>query len=243
MGKGYLEARYPVTVVPREGIQIENMLDIPHTVDMAVEVYIAVTHRIRQHLLLGLDFYVRKRLYGTRAVEHKPSEVLQPAHIGRTAGCKVEHYPYRARKAEGTALAIYQLEVTRREVLVVTLYPRKQCIILINGREAFHLYRQPRQHPSQVMLYQFGITHIPRLGMQRSHLYDTSCQERQRHLLLAVTLARRETKCFAENFFLHPFKSSNTFTRCFSACKSSTKTAMREKHYIAISILIRISKQ
>ena len=80
------------------------------------------------------------------------------------------------------------------------------------------------------MLYQFGITHIPRLGMQRSHLYDTSCQERQRHLLLAVTLARRETKCFAENFFLHPFKSSNTFTRCFSACKSSTKTAMREWH-------------
>ena len=118
VGIAYLEPSDTLFVIPFEREKVEFVLDVFHTVDMSVQIYIVISHRIDYCIFVMYIAYSRLLFDGTCFVRYVLRDIFELTYIYRCATIQIDNDPNRAGISAGRAVLSQYACYTLRSMFV-----------------------------------------------------------------------------------------------------------------------------
>lgn len=104
VGIAYLESSDTLFVIPFEREKVEFVLDVFHTVDVSIQIYIVISHRIDYCIFVMYIAYSRLLFDGTCFVRYVLGDIFELTYIYRCATIQIDNDPNRAGISAGRAV-------------------------------------------------------------------------------------------------------------------------------------------
>ena len=100
-------------IIPFEREKVEFVLDVFHTVDVSIQIYIVISHRIDYCIFVMYIAYSRLLFDGTCFVRYVLGDIFELTYIYRCATIQIDNDPNRAGISAGRAVLSQYGEVSR----------------------------------------------------------------------------------------------------------------------------------
>ncbi len=162
---GYFKTLHEAALIALERELVHEQLHISHAVDVAIDVEVAIFEAVLLGVVVGHGQESRRRAYRARMVAYHVLEEGEARYVDYLAGLAVDDCPDGASISQSGAVLVENLEVTKREMTIGVLHPGDESVFSVHLRILCHLDAHARQHPSEVVGAESGVTYVPHIGM------------------------------------------------------------------------------